>query len=961
MSVATFTSTMSGASSDYMKSLFSNPVKTSVIQEADLLDFSLAVGVPGFVKLKRGAYIDLDSNLYPHWYTGFVTNDPQLAYLGAKDGVPYWGYTYQASGDEYLLSLKPLGLVRPFMNVHMGTILKRMVAVLAPGLYDVSGIQDGPLVAQYTIDPTKKFIDLSKDLCSASNYVFFGKSMKLYFMPQDDVSFPAITLDGSNKHFTPSRLQLKPSASTIINDATVLGDIEPQKYMTEYFIGTGLQGTFPLATSVFGVDTSVLIQDDMTGDALDSSIWDSNDTGSPTQIVSGGYLNIEGGSAYVQSLYPIPLEGNLRLTHGEWDFLSGSGIIGALYKQTPTSGATGCVYGLDISGSTIRPVVNGSVDISQSFTIDTSKRYILRTLAEFSKMHRLAQPYSYVDAMGAVQSVGGTTSGCLANWHTIITEIDPATGVMTKQGFFINDKVALGGDAVFSVYVPVLSAGLHATVSGITISIPVNATLSIATEAPFKNANFDDWASDWVPNGWDSSGNVQKEGTYQDGGVGFACKMYTYPPEPTNPVFLQQAAAGYILPNVEYDVTIRVRRNPSLTAGTLYVRLTGTNADGSLLEGDPSVPGIMLDMSTVGDSFQTVQGVLTTGLNVIPPDLNLIIELLNGSVDQYGGMWVDNMDVSTPFYAKLLGPNEIDSMDGLAPYATITSSNSGAPTRDPLFGTSQFNAGQSQLVFFKDSINRTSSTPTANQIVRLSYRSAGSAIGRVVSTESISSEASLWGDDGHRSVIRQDLTPRPRNSYECELAAYAIVAENMYQHYEGTYTQFSSYFDNEPRAGAMFKLINIPTVASSFAAEQITNVKTTFECDRFSPNDLFSHVVTFAIPTTQLQKILASIGTSVEYQKNNNTITNPEPTDLSLVGLNYADDVTQPRLLSWGPNALNFDVGLTSAPVEVRGTDMNWGNGPAKNLVTTTGDLFTYYFALPDSGRTKTLYMKQVP
>lgn len=959
MPAATFTSTMPGASSDYMRSLYSNPVKTNTIKGADLLDFSLAAGVPGFVKLKRGAYIDINSSVFPHWFTGYVTNDPQPTYLGSRGGVPAWGYTYQATGDEYLLSLNTLGLVRPFMNVHMGTVLKRLVDLLAPGIFDVSNIQDGPLLAQYIVDPTQHFFNVSADLCAASNFVFFGKNHKLYFMRQDDSSLPAVVVDGNNKHFTPSRLNIKPSAKAIINDAIVLGQIEPQKYMTEYFLGTGLEGSFPLAASVFGVDTCLLLQDNMTGTSLNSTVWTSNDT-SNSLTVANGYLNIgypnSGPGVYLQSAQPIPLEGNIRLTHGEWDFLSGSGIICALYKQTPSSGAVNCVYGLRATSTTLKPVVNGIIDPSQSFTIDHSKRYVIRTLATFSKMHRLVQPYSYMDSSGVVQTLGGETVDCKAEWHTIITEVDPTTGKMTKQVTFVNVS-DLDGTAVFATYVAVFSSGLHATVSGITVSVPVNATLAIATVAPILNANFDKWASQWVPSGWAVYSNVVQESVYQDG-TGSACKFYVYPPEPNNPIILQQSVAAFILPNTQYNFTLRVRCNPSLVAGLLVVTLTGTNADGSLLEGDPTCPGLNVDMTTQGDYYTTVSGVLTTGLNVVPADLNLVIELLNAPTNVYASMFIDNLHVETPFYAKLLGPNEIDSMDGLSPYATITSSNTGAPTVDSIFGSSQFNPGQSQLVFFKNSVNLTSNTPTANQTVRLTYRSAGPAIGRVVSESSIATEAAIWGDDGHRGVIQQNLTPRPRNSYECELAASAIVSQNLYNHYEGDYTQFSSYFTSEPRAGGVFQLINIPTISSTFAAEQITSVKTTFLCNKFSPGDLFSHVVSFAVSDSALQQVLDMIGASTElYQNSSSTATNPVPVDLSLVGLNYADDVPQPRLINWDANSFNLAVGPVSAPVELRSTDMAWGVPATSNYIGTTSSSALIVFGL---NRVTTVFMKQV-
>lgn len=997
MGYATFTSTMPSASADYIRHLWSNPVKTDKINQSELLDFKLAAGYPGFVKLTRGAYIKIFTDTYGYWFTGYVTNDPELEYLGIKNKVPAWGYKYEASADEYILSLKPIGLVHPFMNVYMGDIIKRLAEYLAPGVFNTTNVQNGPLLAQFTIDPNMKFNEVVSKLCESAHYVLYSRDHSLYFLPQDDNSFSNITLDGNDKHFTPGRLQIRPSTAPVINDVTVFGDIEPQKYMTEYFIGTGLQGTFPLASNVYGVEKSVLLEESFSGNSISSTLWETNDNGS-TLVVDNGYLNIIGGSSYLASQNAIPLEGNIRLTHGEWDFLSGSGVICALYRATPTSGVGNCVYGLNVSGTSISPIVNGTTDSTQSFTLSTTKRYVFRTLAEFTRTHRLSQPYAYIDANGKVNTVGGGAVETEVNWHTIITEVDPETGKLTKQHTFNNNDITLSSNTVFAVYVPVVSSGLHATVSNITISIPVNATLSIASKAAFKNLNFDDWSSTWVPAGWDEYQNVEKETQWMDGEL-YGCRMYTHPDEPKNRVYLSQIAADKILPNSKYHVRARIRRNPSLTSGTLTIKLIGTDVEKSLANQDsiPSTfetndvylaaflraaaqtaasasgststtttpdtivqldePGVSLDITTIGDSFQTVEGILTNGISTIPQDLKLLIELTDGSVDQYGAMWIDNVEIYTDFEPKLIGPNEIDAMDGLAPYATIVASNSGAPVKDPIFGNSTYNQGQCQLVFFKDSVNRVSTTPTEGTVIRLTYRSAGWSVGRVISANSVATEAAIWGDDGYRSSYRKDIIPRPRTSYECELAAYALVSENVYKHFEGTYTQFSTYFDTEPRAGGIFQMENIPGIAATFAAEQITEVKTTFECEKSSLS-LFLHEISFSNPQLQLKKLLSVISSSTEFLSNSGSNINPPPIDLSQVGIYYRDDVTKPRLVSWNNQTLNFDVGIVQAPAEVRLTNSGWGQGTAKNLLSTSSGRFSYN--LEKASRSNSFFLRQV-
>src|SRR5690349_21569697 len=118
--MATFTTTQAGASPDYMKYVYNGLTKDDRTNDPKLLDFGLVPWDASFVKLTRGAYITLTNSTYGTWYTGFITNDPELEYLGTKSGVPVHGFVYEATSDEYLLNLKNIGIVPPFINTNQG-------------------------------------------------------------------------------------------------------------------------------------------------------------------------------------------------------------------------------------------------------------------------------------------------------------------------------------------------------------------------------------------------------------------------------------------------------------------------------------------------------------------------------------------------------------------------------------------------------------------------------------------------------------------------------------------------------------------------------------------------------------------------------------------------------------------------------------------------------------------------
>lgn len=939
----TFTSTMAGASADYMRYLWDGRlVKTDRYKDPVLLDFSLAPVDNSFVKLQRGAYITINSTKYPKWFTGYVVNEPELEFIGSKNGQRVYGYKYQATSDEFVLSLKPIGIVPVFLNKPMGQILKALVEKVHPGVFDVSGIQDGPLVAQYVVDPSQKFIDISQDFCESASFKFYGKDKKLFFKPQD-TSGDIITVDGNNKHFTPARLEVRVDPTPVSNDVIVLGSTEPQSYVHEYFLGSGLDSSFPLVSSVFGADTAVLIDESFSGSSIGNG-WDV--AGGSYLRVDSGYLNCLGGDGSwgtrIQSSSPIPMDGRLRVMHGEWDFVSsGQGVVGGFWASTPSSSLSGCLFGLRVDGLTMSPVVGGTVDSSQSYDLATDRRYVIRTIVEFGTLHRTRNQYNYLKSDGTVASYGGDAGADKATWTTLVTEVDPENGSITDQFIWTNTSVVSSSNA-YAWYVPLVSGSLHATVTGITISSPINATLETQSILPIANGGFDEWLDDG-PKGWTETINVYREDEFVYSGTSIKLQS-----DPDGYSGVTQIVRNIVKPKTRYNVQVRLQKSAATTSGQVRIYFTGT---------DVVETGLVVTASAMSGSFQLFTGVITEGLETIPEDLKLVVDL--DSIPDVGAVWVDDLIVTTDWETQMVGPNEIDSMDGLAPTATIINGNAGAETRSSYLGTPQLNPGQAQLVFFKNSLTQQGGAPAANQVIRLSYRGASAAIGRAVSQSSIDAEAAKWGDNGVRSVVRTDIVPRPRTSLECELAAAAIVSEESYVRYSGRYKQYSPYLSAEPTSGSIIKFTNLPEIGVS--NEEIREVVTTALSNKGTgtPDELFEHDIEFG-KQDQVRKLVAGYAeTKGSFMRATDSIT-PKGVEPTSVGLSFAPDVTHPVLLSWDNEFLYVDAGQDLASnglfFEVRYTDEGWGVDDAKNLITrTTNRLFT----VPRNSRGRVFFIRQ--
>ena len=947
---------------DFIKFLTGSPVIKQSLNEPTTIDLDMAAWGAGFVLPRRGSYFTLATDSDPKYWTGFVVNAPQLEYIGKHPVTdqPTWSWKFQGTDDSYILNLAPLGILPVYINQTQGAIIKDLANRIAPGKFNTTGVLDGQLVQYFFVNPTSTFGEIVKDFAESAYYRFWANDFKLFYERQDatpatltingysdqnsrvriasstgatpivvtttiphglsnldcisisdhvlgsglksaavgnwfieSVGASNFTLTDSvgngtgttsgwagkhNPHFTPARLSIGPVNDPVINDAIVLGDIEPQGLINEFFVGDGLTNAFPMLSSIYGVDSALLLDDVFSGTAVDTNIWTEVDSVNNVIQVANGYLNIIGNAAdaytvYLQSKALVPLQGNLRMTHGEYDFVgaTNNGVIASLWTATPgpPTGAglfTGCVYGIRAvaSGSTVilRPIVNGVVqdgtggseDLSYTALLQAAnKRYIIRTLVNFQNIIRHDREYLFRSILGTLGSYGGNTLPDVPVYRTIITEIDALTGKpTTNQTVWTSAGSVTGLDPgqFYAAYVPAVSNNLHMTVSNITISVPMQVAL------------------------------------------------YTLDKDVWYPQFNT------------YD----------------------------LITGEPGVQ----DLTTL--------------------------------------TW-------TP---KAIGPNEIDSYDNMGSVATVVTTRQGRIDQGNILGSTLYNSGDATLTFFKDSVKLTANTPIPGQLMRLRYRRAGIALGRAQDAALIVSEAAVWGDNGLRTITKKDLNPLPRTSLECEMAAAALVAGGSYQHYAGTYDQFSTVeFTGVPRPGTVLRFANLPAGLPVFQSEVITSVESLIDS---RAKDIVKHTVTFGKPD-QVKKFLSGLKEPPNPFAPSDTAQLPTAADLASIiettnalsllfnsitlTLTYGglseffpptalDILLDLHLKSWTSDPLNpdsnyFVINIGATPpagggFEIRYSDQGWGDPNNKNFLyydtITTGQTTASTFKIARSRNT---------
>jgi len=601
-------------------------------------------------------------------------------------------------------------------------------------------------------------------------------------------------------------LELRPSQEPIVNDVVVIGGVEPQSFVTEYFVGDGFTARFPLISSIYGINRNILLDETFDSGDIDNSKWEETDTVQDYLKVDGGYLNLLGGtndgtfSVYLKSKTIVPLEGVLRVTHGQYDFVSASkGVVASLWTAEPNAALSGCVYGINCAKSgantVLKPIVNGVVDDSQSLTIsDYSHRYIIRTIEVHGLQHRIRSKYSYISGQGIVGYYGGeASSDNIVRFYTHIAKVDPSTGLLVTSYDFVNENLTLTGAQYYGYYVPAASDDLHVTLTGITVSQPLQASLFIKGEG----------ASTYLP--------------------------------------------------------------------------------------------------------------------------------------------------------KALGPNEMDALDRNTPIATIEEVS--GSSKDSLFIPQKYNPNHAILEFFKDSTKQTTSIPQVGDLIKLNYRRAGIAVARVRDTQAIETEATKWGDNGLRTLVKKDLPTSARTSEECELAASALLGDFGHRHYEGSYTQWSGYeFDSEPRPAQILKFQNLPSPDfPDLAAEEVYEVRSTLRA--LKPTEIFEHTLTFGRPD-RLRKILAGFSKSKDYSAVENDVSIPNTIDVSSVGKVFGPDVLAPSLSAYDATNLTIDAGVAApsgGSFEARYTDDGWGADGGKNLITRTA---SQTFTVPRNARNKIVFIR---
>ncbi len=404
-----------------------SPQVVRKLNQAAELHVSLLSNVPTFVVPALGARVTLGKMNGQDVFSGYVMQAPEFEYLGWGEQGPAYRYIVIAQSDEFLLDEKPVPVRCPFVNRTGGDALRELTQGVMPGAFDTTGTEDVDALVWYASDPQKKWSQQAAEIAGIVRASYRIMNGALIFLPIATTIYP---LNETDENFSPEGLKLQP-VNGRVNDLTVIGQVEPQAYVKDYFIGDGLTLKFYLSQAPFQKASKTLFDEEYTTPALDPTRWIVNDPTSAVNV-NGGLLQVAGGNGVdgattVEFVEKIELGGSIIIEHGDVLFgAPSSGVVGGLYPAAITS--TGCLAGFQITPNGAQSNIQGLISgapIGSPLSTTAGHHYIFTTRLYSLEIYQRQQIFH-----SSVHPAGNGVGGAMANAGVRIVlevqDIDPA-------------------------------------------------------------------------------------------------------------------------------------------------------------------------------------------------------------------------------------------------------------------------------------------------------------------------------------------------------------------------------------------------------------------------------------------------------------------------------------------------------------------------------------------------------
>ncbi len=514
---------------------------------------TLAAADPGFVLPASGGRVVLQRNDGYKLFTGYLTETPQQQPLGYGQKARAWRYVLSAQDDSWLLERNVLAIRPRFARRTVADALRTITEDVLPGVLDTSGVQDFAQLYQYATNAEKSWSEHAQELSTMAGASYTVQDGKLVFQPLGQQSF---SINENDAKFAPEGLAVaKPDQ--LRNDVTIVGELEPQLYVRNYFLGDGLTLNFALSSTPYDGMSRTLLQESYQGPGLISTLWALSDP-NHTVTVQSGTLHLN-GPATLRFVEQLELAGGLRLQHGQVSFNAASqGTIGGIYNVSV--GDSNCVAGFRItpSGSNckIQALINGA-PAGSVITTTPGHLYSLVTEVLSNEAHRVHQSY-YSSQHGPNHQRGGDAVGAGVRFVLSVHDVNPNDpGTLAAPATVVYDDVQWSTP----------SFGVYAVVDGSSLHFDLSFTRVTQTAAAEVRS--------MKPGG---SFRTRLTGALADGGecyVTAAGNLHFYPPYPPDPyeqIIVTYRGSGRAMARVQDTNSISGHHKGADNGQRIYVK-----------------------------------------------------------------------------------------------------------------------------------------------------------------------------------------------------------------------------------------------------------------------------------------------------------------------------------------------------------------------------------------------------
>lgn len=430
------------------------------------LRVSLVANDPSFIVPATGSRITVGRTNGQDVFTGYLSQAPVFEYLGWGATGPVYRYDLIAYSDEILLDQKRLPDRSPFVDRSAGNALRQMTQDLLPGILDTSAVQDLDFLPSYYADPQKTWSQHVAEIAILARASYRVLNSSVIFEP---IGSKTLAVSEGDPNFNPGGLALQP-VNALINDVTVIGEVEPQAYVKDYFIGDGLTSRFYLSQTPFTKSNTTVFDEEYSAAPLDPSLWNVIDPASAISVANGK-LQIAGGTGadgitVVEYVEQLELGGALLLQHGDVTFSARSrGVLGGIYNG-PVA-ITNCTAGFQITPngaqSSIQALVNGEVS-GPVITTTAGHHYVFTTRLYSDDIYRTQQGF-HSSLHPAENEIGGSPISADVRMVLEVQDIDPANSASEVAPATVLYDGQIANAPSFCNYVLVNAADLQCAIA----------------------------------------------------------------------------------------------------------------------------------------------------------------------------------------------------------------------------------------------------------------------------------------------------------------------------------------------------------------------------------------------------------------------------------------------------------------------------------------------------------------